>query len=856
MLPALLPSLLAAQQVPQRPANVSDQQLQQYVQRSDIGAQIQQAIQQSGLTPDQIRARLRAAGYPENLIDQYMQPAMAGQAPPTPTQEMLRAVSALGIGQFGTEAVAELARRDSLFLTRDDSLLLDSLGLRIGIDSLPTRRDTRGFLALDADAAVRLAERLRRPRVFGLSVFRNTTTQFNPVASGPVDAAYLLGPGDELVLILTGDVEQGYQLPVTREGFIVIPQVGQLYVANLTMDQLRDLLFSRLSRVYSGVRRGAAATTHFDVSVSRVRSNQVFVTGEVVRPGAYTVSALGTVMNALYAAGGPTERGNFRAVRVMRGGDLITTMDLYDYLLAGDTKNDLRLQQGDVVFVPPVARRVAIEGAVVRPALYDLAQGQDLRELIQMAGGLLPEAYTGRAQIERVLPPDQRLPGGRDRTVLDADLADVLGTGAAPFRLDPDDRITIFSVTVPVRNRVVIRGAVWRPGTYQIDPGMKMTQLIVEAGGLRPDAYLQRAHLVRLNPDSTRVLIPVSLVGIPPQGAPDSGGPDTAAPSRSVPTGHLDYDPDLQEFDEVTVYSRSGFRPERQITVYGNVLHPGAFAFTDSMTLRDAVMKAGGLRDDAYLLEAEISRIPQSRMPGELAQTLKVPLDSSYVFDPTGHLVRPSGPHTPSPVLEPYDNIFIRRVPGWELQRNVFVGGEVKFPGQYTLLTSNDRLLELVNRAGGLLPDAYAPGARFFRSEGRAGRIGIDLPKVLNDSTYRDNLLLVAGDSVFVPRFEPVVSVEGGVNSPVSVAYVPNRNVSYYVGRAGGFSRRADKGRTYVVEPNGAVFTSSGKVEPGARIVVPEVPPGEEKTNWGQILTSVASILTSALTVVLVVQRL
>jgi len=847
---------VAAQQVPQRPSSVTDQQLQQYLQQPGIGDQIRQRIQDSGLTPDQIRARLRAAGYPENLVDQYMGPATPGLAAPTPSGDMLRAVSILGLGNFVSLGDTSSIRRDSIFLTRDDSLLLDSLGFRIGIDSIPTRRDTLGLRRLDSLATFRLADRLRRPRVFGLDIFRRTTTQFNPLASGPVDPDYRLGPGDQLVLILTGDVELAYQLPVTREGFIVIPQVGQLYVANLTLDQLQDLLYARLGRVYSGVKRGAAATAHFQVSVAQVRVNQIFVTGEVARPGAFTLSALGTVMNALYAAGGPTERGDFRAVRVTRAGRTVTTLDLYDYLLAGNTRSDVRLEQGDVVFVPPVSRRVAIAGAVVRPALYDLAPGQDLRELIRMSGGLLPEAYTGRGQIERVLPPEQRRPGGRDRTVLDVDLQAVLQAGAPSYPLQPDDKVTIFAVSVPVRNRVVIKGDVWRPGAYELAPGMTLSRLIADAGGLKPDAYLERAHILRLNPDSTRRLLPVSLVGIPTEGAPGAAGRDSVGGARQPPPGHPAIDPGLQEFDEVTVYSLAGFRPSRQIAVYGSVQRPGVFTFTDSMTLRDAVMMAGGLRDEAYLLQAEISRIPEARTANQLAQVIAVPLDSGYVLDATGYLRRPTGARGPEQMLQPYDNVFIRRIPGWELQRNVYVTGEVQFPGRYTLTRRDEKLSSLVARAGGMTPDAYVRGAQFYRAEGREGRIGVDLERVLRDTTYRDNVILFAGDSLYIPQYQPIVRVEGAVNSPVAVTYVRGRGTGYYIDGAGGFARNADKGRTYVVQPNGSVGTRSAEPEPGARVVVPQVPPGEEKTNWGQVLSAVATILTSALTVVLVVQRL
>jgi len=850
-----LPLSLAGQQVPQRPSNVTDQQLQQYVQQPGMGAQIQQAIQQSGLTPDQIRARLRSAGYPDNLIDQYLTPKTAGQAAPAPSVQMLQAVSALGIGQFIAPSDTLGARRDSILLMRGDSLLLDSLGFQLGVDSIPTKRDSLGFLRLDSLATFRLADRIHRSRVFGLDVFRNTTTQFNPMLSGPVSPDYSVGPGDELVLILTGDVELAYQLPVTRDGFIVIPQVGQIYVANLTLAQLQDLLYARLGRVYSGVKRGAAATTHFEITVSRVRVNQVYVTGEVARPGAYSVSALGTVMNALYQAGGPTERGDFRQVRITRNGQVVDTLDLYDYLLYGNTRGDIRLQQGDVVFVPPRSRRVQITGSIARPALYDLAPGQDLRELVQMAGGLLPEAYMGRAQVERVLPPDQRQPGGHDRTVIDVDIRAVLAKSAPPFHLDPDDGITIFRVSAPVRDRVVIRGDVWHPGAYQIDSGMTLSRLIAAAGGLKPDVYAERAQIMRLNPDSTRQLLPVSLVGIPPQGAPGAGG-DSESASQWPPTGHLAYDPTLQEFDEVTVFSRTEFRPLRQVAVFGSVQHPGMLAFTDSMTLRDAVMMAGGLRDDAYLLDAEISRIPEVQRGGEIAQVVSVPLDSSYVLDATAYVRRPTGPRTPSPRLEPYDNVFIRQVPGWELQRNVVVSGEVRFPGRYTLLTRDDRLRDVISRAGGLTPTAYVQGAQFFRAEGRAGRIGLDLGDVMKDPTFRDNFILFTGDSLYVPRYLATVSVEGGVNSPVAVAYVPRQGTGYYIDRAGGFARRADKGRTYVVQPNGAVEKRSATPEPGARVVVPEVPVGEDRTNWPQIVTTFGTLLASLLSILVLSKQL
>lgn len=830
---AILVGAAEAQQVPPAPpAGINAQQVQQLIQARGMGSLVAQRIRDSGMTPDQIRARLQSAGYSPDLLDSYM--GSSADTTQRPGNDILRGMSALGLAQtVPGDTLSPAYQADTTRNPRDtasrDSMAIDTTGARL----------PRGA------AAPRL-------RLFGLDVFRRATTQFTPVTSGPVDPDYRLGPGDELVLILTGNVEQAHSLPVSREGFIVIPQVGQIFVANLTLEQLRNLLYTRLGRVYSDVRRGAGATTHFEVTISRVRVNQVFVNGEVMQPGAYAVSAVGTALNALYQAGGPTERGDFRRVRIMRRGLLVETLDLYDYLLGGNVHDDVRLEQGDVVFVPPRSHRVSVEGSVLRPAIYDLADGQGLKDLVQMAGGLLPDAYTGRAQVERVLPPGQRAPGGRDRTQIDVDLAMVIGEHpTVRLSLEPDDKVTIFGVSPPVRNRVTLRGDVWHPGTFQLEPGMTISSLIGAAGGLKPDVYLERAHILRLLPDSTRQVIPASLVGMRPRGAPG----DSSLPSGEA--GRPLADLPLQEFDEVTVYGLTSFRPERPVSIFGNVQRPGVVLFRDSMTLKDAVILAGGLRDDAYLLEAEIARIPDSREdPSQLAQVIRVPLDSSYVLEASGYLARPTGARGAEPRLQPYDNVFIRRVPGWELQRNVVVSGEVRFPGRYSLVRRDERVADVIRRAGGVTDVAYVKGAQFYRADSRAGRVGIDLERVLRDSTNRDNLILFAGDSLFVPQYQPVVRVDGAVNSPVAVAYQPGHNAGWYVDRAGGYARRADKSRTYTVQPNGAVDRRNSTVQPGARIYVPQVPADQQGTNWTSLLASLATILASALTLVLVVQRL
>src|SRR5437763_1986753 len=378
---ALVAARPAAAQNP--PPGQAQQLLQQAQQNPALAEQLRQRLLQSGLTPDQIRARLRASGYPDSLLDAYLGPGGAG------------AVPQLTAGAFELAAVRAVG--------------------------LPPIELTQGQLPVDTGLIRARAESVQS-RVFGVDVFRRSKTQFLPLLSGPVPPDYRIGPGDVLALIITGDVEGAYTLQVMREGYILIPQVGQVHVANLTLEQVRDVLFSRLGRVYSGVRRTANATTRFDLSVVNVRANQIFVTGEVTQPGAYQISSLGTAMTALYAAGGVTERANMRRIEIQRVGKTVATLDLYDYLLRGDTRSDIRLETGDVVFVPVHGTRVQVTGAVVRPAIYELGSAETLTDLIRAAGGFRADAALRRIAIYRILAVAEAPPGPAPRAVVDVAL--------------------------------------------------------------------------------------------------------------------------------------------------------------------------------------------------------------------------------------------------------------------------------------------------------------------------------------------------------------------------------------------------------------------------------------------------
>ncbi len=722
LLPATLMLGLAvavhAQNPPLPPPSQAASALQQAVQQNPgLADLIRQRITQSGMTPDQIRARLQASGYPPTLLDAYLGAQTPGQAAPVPGAQEIAAVQSLGLPTMATPGEV---------LPVDTGLVRAAAGGKSG--------------------------------VFGVDVFQRTSTQFLPLLAGPVPADYKLGPGDQLVLILTGDVELAYTLQVTREGFILVPQVGQLFVSNLTLDQLRDLLYARLGRVYSGVRRSPGATTRFDISVANVRANQAYVVGEVAQPGAYQISSLGTVLTALYAAGGVTERANLRAVEVRRFGKVIATLDLYDYLLRGDTKSDIRLETGDVVFVAVHGTRVDATGAVRRPATYELKAGETLADLIGAAGGFRPEAARERIKIVRAVPPAER------------------GTQATA------------------------RVAIDVPLTAGLPPGFR-----------------------------------------------------------------------LEDGDVVQVDALADATDEYVVAVTGMVQQAGRYPWRPGMTVRDLMLLARGPKIGADLREAEIARLPADRSQGQLATTVRVPLDSSYLIDrdSAGRFIGPPGlafaasGTAPEVPLEPYDNVLILKQPEFELQRTVTIAGEVHYPGTYALKTKGDRLAELIQRAGGLTALAYGDGIRFYRQVNAAGRINVDLPKALRDTTARDNLILQPGDSVFIPEYIPSVKVAGAVNAPGSVLYKKGAGLGYYIDAAGGFAYTADQGRTSVRNADGEVqtrhkflfFRSDPNPGPGSEVMVP-VKDLANPTNYVALVSAIAQILASTVAIVVVATKL
>jgi len=701
----------------------SPAQAQQFIQQNP--EVVRQRLRQSGMSDSQVRARLGAAGLPVNILDAYLE---SGVGAPMPSGDISLALDALGLSQGLPDGLGQIPLETGLQF-RD--------GQSETTDGLP---------------------------IFGLGQFRRATTQFQPLLSGPVPGDYRLGAGDRLVLVLTGDVELAHELEVTREGFMVIPDVGQLSVTNLTMDGLRTLLRERLGRSYSGIGRG---TTTFDITVARLRTNQIYVIGEVMQPGAYQLASVATLMNALYAAGGPTDFGTLRDVQLRRRTGETITLDLYRYLLAGDNAQDRVLEQGDMVYVPLRGRHVSLTGAITRPAQYELIDGEDLVDVLRNAGGFAPNARRTRLTIQRVLPPASRGPGLADRAAIDLALAPSTDPGAA--------------------NHI---------------------------GG----------------------------VIIPPVG--------------------------LQDGDRIMVDGVPAVDDGYYVTVRGRVQSGGRFPWQPGMTLRDLVELARGPTVGADLREAELSRLPDQRPAGELADVYPVPLDSSYLQladpsqpfqGPRGATFPPAG-SAPEFFLEPFDQVTIRLQPDFQLQQDVFISGEVRVPGRYTLRTKDDRLVDLIERAGGILPTGHNEGARFHRDGD--GRVDIDLPRALGDVSSRHNLVLQPGDSLHVPLYSPTVRVRGAVNSPTTVLYREGEGLDYYIENAGGFRRDADEGRTALEYANGQrqlrdkfLFWSRFPApEPGSIITVPTKDPSDRLDLRG-LITDLVAVTGSLATVIIVLTR-
>ena len=663
--------------------------------------------------------------------------------------------------------------------------------------------DSMGYYTNDYEQFVEDEEE-GKIKVFGRNIFNNKRLTFEPNMNIATPDDYRLGPGDEVYVDVWGASQQRFECTVSPEGVINIENFGPVQVSGLTVAQTNARLRSTLGARYAG--------SDVRLTVGQTRTITVDVMGEVKTPGTYTLSAFSTVFHALYMAGGTNDIGTLRNIKVFRNGRQITTCDIYDYILNGNMKGNVRLQPGDVVVVGSYECLVQVTGKVKRPMYYEMKSTESVGTLLRYAGGFTGDAYD---QLVRLI----RKSGGQ----LSVFSLDEFERGN--FQLADGDSVAVDSTLQRYRNMVEVKGAVFRTGKYQMDGSITtVRQLIEAAGGLCEDAMKTRAVLHRLTDERRLQVIQVDLQGILAHTAPDIA---------------------LRNEDVLFIPSRSYLIGEQKLSIHGEVVYPGEYDFAENTTLEDFILQAGGLTDAASLVKVDVSR----RIRNQLATESSDKIAESYTFKLKDGFVVDG---TPGFVLQPYDEVYVRRSPGYVEQQNVEVKGEVAFEGRYALVTKGMRLSDLVKQCGGLTPQSYAPGAHLERklspeeqlkqqsmiklatlgdttdvrrlelSDVRV--VAINLEKAIaNPGSNQWDLVLQEGDVLVVPQYSNTVTINGEVLYPNTVGYDKNKKLKDYINSAGGFTQKARTGKVFAVGMNGSVTKVRSKkdITPGCNIVVP-----------------------------------
>lgn len=663
--------------------------------------------------------------------------------------------------------------------------------------------DSMGYFTNDYEQFVEDEEE-GKIKVFGRNIFNNKRLTFEPNMNIATPDDYRLGPGDEVYVDVWGASQQRFECTVSPEGVINIENFGPVQVSGLTVAQTNARLRSTLGARYAG--------SDVRLTVGQTRTITVDVMGEVKTPGTYTLSAFSTVFHALYMAGGTNDIGTLRNIKVFRNGRQITTCDIYDYILNGNMKGNVRLQPGDVVVVGSYECLVQVTGKVKRPMYYEMKSTESVGTLLRYAGGFTGDAYD---QLVRLI----RKSGGQ----LSVFSLDEFERGN--FQLADGDSVAVDSTLQRYRNMVEVKGAVFRTGKYQMDGSITtVRQLIEAAGGLCEDAMKTRAVLHRLTDERRLQVVQVDLQGILDHTAPDIA---------------------LRNEDVLFIPSRSYLIGEQKLSIHGEVVYPGEYDFAENTTLEDFILQAGGLTDAASLVKVDVSR----RIRNQLATESSDKIAESYTFKLKDGFVVDG---TPGFVLQPYDEVYVRRSPGYVEQQNVEVKGEVAFEGRYALVTKGMRLSDLVKQCGGLTPQSYAPGAHLERklspeeqlkqqsmiklatlgdttdvrrlelSDVRV--VAINLEKAIaNPGSNQWDLVLQEGDVLVVPQYSNTVTINGEVLYPNTVGYDKNMKLRDYINSAGGFTQKARTGKVFAVGMNGSVTKVRSKkdITPGCNIVVP-----------------------------------
>ncbi|MFT5234205.1 MAG: protein involved in polysaccharide export with SLBB domain [Candidatus Krumholzibacteriia bacterium] len=670
---------------------------------------------------------------------------------------------------------------------------------------------------------------------YGDDFFQLDAGVFTPPSFGPVSSDHRLGVGDEVVINVWGGVDLQLVRIVDRDGSIILPRVGKISCAGRTLDEIDGSIRERLAQSHSSIDTTGEGDgdTFVEVTLGHLRAIRVFVVGQAVRPGSYELSSVSTVLTALYAAAGPSDLGTYRNIEVVRGGTTVGTFDLYTYLMGGSRAQDITLQEGDTVFIGDRSVSVEVEGSVRRPMYYEMRDGESLSELISYAGGFSATAAPSMIHIKRILPPALRQPGKPDHVFLDVafDAAAMTSVGAEPVIIMDGDEVLINSIGDRIEGWVEVVGSVKRPGKYQYREGMSVADLLATAEGLWPDALTERAVIDRTNEDLSYTSVAVPL------GKILSGEAPTVL---------------LQKMDVLHVFARWDTQIRPTVKISGEVFQPLDMEFREGMTLRDLILRAGGLKESADWVRAEVARLqldsvrnPDTTMrPEQTTKVLIVNLGADFLTAEESF------------VLQAYDQVAIRRLPWWEMQETVKVRGEVFYPGEFSLERKDERLSSMITRAGGLQPGAYLVGARVVRSADGVGNIALDLEKALAEPGSQYDIILQDGDEIVIPDQMFTVKVVGEVGFPTSLIWEEGKKIDYYVDRAGGYLEKADDDKARVVWPNGMSLPNKGgsKVVAGSTIVVPLEPPPEGKTTI-ETIRDITGIVASLAMVWLVIEN-
>lgn len=670
-------------------------------------------------------------------------------------------------------------------------------------------------------------------RVFGRDIFNNKSLTFEPVMNIATPQNYVLGPGDQLIIDVYGDTQRSEQLTVSPDGDVNVPEYGPIHVAGLSVSAAQSKVRSSLGTYYE--------SSDIKVTVGQTRTILVNVMGEVKAPGTYTLSAFATVFHALYMAGGISDLGTLRNIKVYRQGRQISVVDVYEFILNGRLAGNVRLQDNDVVQVGPYESIVDISGRVKRPMAYELRKNESLATLLKYSGGFASDAYKKSLRVLRK--------NGRMKSVYNVEEFEM-----PEFKMFDGDSVDVDSIIDRFENMVEVKGAIFRPGMYQLGEKVNSVRSLIEsADGLTEEALVSRAVLRRMKPNRTQEVVSIDLKGIMEGTAAD------------VP---------LENEDILFVPTLAEHQNLRTLTINGEVIFPGTYEYAEKMTIEDLILQAGGLTDHASTVKVDVSRrmidSEATTSTMEIAKTFSFSIKPGFDFD-----------GDKSFTLQPYDVVSVRRSPVSADPLTVRVEGEIAFEGTYTLEQKNQRLSDVVKAAGGVIPGAYVRGARLIRTmnEDELARrdelikmarqsaaadakdslsleqlalettysVGIHLDEALANPGCDEDVELQNGDRLVIPRYNRTVKISGDVQKSNTVAYKNKKNYKYYISQAGGYGKRARKSQTYILYQNGTIAKASkGDIEPGCEIVVPTKGPKDPNqiTQWLGIGTSAASLAT------------